>query len=140
MPKVTIVTKDRIFKMSANKNQPAYIYTAKNAMDDYKSVSGDKSAGIFPKNEPYTIAAVSAEDIEKFKQSWAKSPLFIESFWRNFKIVCVAGFLGFLVLLGWFAKDTYDYLKDIQHKAALCQELKCDDVAAMAEKLELPVR
>jgi len=125
MPKVTIVTKDRILKMSANNKFMRDVDS-----NQLLTRLSSKSAGIFPQDEQ-TV---------KFKQSWAKSPLFIESFWRNFKIVCVAGFLGFLVLLGWFAKDTYDYLQDIQHKAVLCQELKCDDVAAMAEKLELPVR
>jgi len=129
MPKVTIVTKDRILKMTSNKEPKPRVLHPQMKVGRYVPDVVIKAAGIFPQDEQ-TV---------KFKQSWAKSPLVIESFWRNFKIVCVAGFLGFLVLLGWFAKDTYDYLKDIQHKAALCQEMKCDDVAAMAEKLELPM-
>jgi len=79
------------------------------------------------------------EHIEKFKLSWVKSPLVIESFWRNFKIVCILGWFGFLVITGWFAKDTYNYLKDIQHKAAMCEEMKCEDVKMFADKLELPL-
>jgi len=129
--------------MSANKNQPAYIYTAKNAIDDYKSMSGNKSAGIFQENDqldnPYSMHVTKAE-AEKFKKEWIKMPIYKDIVWQYFKAACIVGWIGLLVIVGWFAKDTYDYLKDIQHKAALCQELKCDDVAAMAEKLELPVR